>query len=86
MITTSDHVTVDTTADPLREPLRLADRCDSCGAQAFVAAQIPGASSELLFCGHHFRRHESALAASGARIHDERDRINAKPSVSANAD
>jgi hypothetical protein len=67
-------------------PLQLSDRCDSCGAQAFVAVQLDGTAAELLFCGHHYRRHETALAAAGARIHDERSRINEKPSVSANAD
>jgi hypothetical protein len=79
---TLEHV--DTTTTP-RQPLALADRCDSCGAQAFVAV-IMSAGSELLFCGHHYRKHETALAAQGAQIHDERERINAKPSISANAE
>jgi hypothetical protein len=69
-----------------RDPLLLGDRCDSCGAQAFVAVQLDGSPAELLFCGHHFRQHEVVLAAKSARVHDERDRINAKPSVSATAD
>lgn len=68
-----------------RAPLTLMDRCDSCAAQAFVAVTMTS-GSELLFCGHHYRQHETALAAQGARIHDERHRINEKPSVSANAD
>jgi len=68
-----------------RQPLNLSDRCDSCAAQAFVAATMTS-GSELLFCGHHYRKHEAALIAQGACIHDERHRINEKPSVSANAD
>lgn len=28
------------------------DRCDSCGAQAYV--WVKGMSGELMFCGHHF--------------------------------
>ena len=35
------------------------DRCDSCGAQAYIAAEING--SELLFCAHHGRKYEDKL-------------------------
>jgi hypothetical protein len=62
------------------------DRCDRCGAQAFVRATIPAADGmELLFCGHHFRKNELQLLAAGATVQDERHRINEQPSVSANA-
>ena len=30
------------------------DRCDACGAQAYVRAK--GVSGELLFCGHHWEK------------------------------
>ncbi|WP_066586384.1 DUF7455 domain-containing protein [Cellulomonas timonensis] len=54
------------------------DRCDRCGAQAYVRATLPGADGlELHFCGHHFRRFEPGLVASGATILDERHRIDA---------
>ena len=53
------------------------DRCDRCGAQAFVKATLPSADGmELLFCGHHFRAHELKLVAAGATIQDERHRID----------
>ena len=53
------------------------DRCDRCGAQAFVKATIHAADDmELLFCGHHFRAHELKLVAAGATIQDERHRID----------
>ena len=53
------------------------DRCDRCGAQAFVKATLPTADGlELLFCGHHFRAHELKLVAAGATIQDERHRID----------
>ena len=62
------------------------DRCDRCGAQAFVRATIPAADGmELLFCGHHFRKNELQLLATGATVRDERDRINEQPSVSGDA-
>lgn len=53
------------------------DRCDRCGAQAYVRATLPGSDGlQLLFCGHHFRAHELALLAAGAEILDERHRID----------
>ncbi len=39
----------------LEHRLTAADRCDSCGAQAYIAAEVNG--SELLFCAHHAREH-----------------------------
>lgn len=57
------------------------DRCDACGAQAYVRVTIPIATttSSLHFCGHHFtHEHEPAIAAKGYLIHDERDRLNRK--------
>lgn len=32
--------------------LKVADRCDRCGAQAFVL--VKGSTGDLLFCGHHY--------------------------------
>lgn len=66
------------------EPLTLRDRCDRCGAQAFVRAFLK--DSDLLFCGHHYARYEMALATVVDRVQDERERINEKPSVSANSE
>ena len=45
-------------ADPAA--LTRSDRCDRCGAQAFVRAILPS-GGELLFCGHHARAVEDAL-------------------------
>ena len=39
--------------------LTAVDRCDSCGAQAYIAAEVNG--SELLFCAHHGRKYEEKL-------------------------
>ncbi|WP_315094826.1 hypothetical protein [uncultured Cellulomonas sp.] len=62
-----------TTAELTRQ-----DRCDRCGAPAYVKATLPTADGmELLFCGHHFRAHELKLVAAGATIQDERHRIDA---------
>lgn len=72
-------------------PLTLADRCDAsavigcsynrtgrgaCGAQGFIRAVLPS-GNDLVFCAHHGREQEAALAAVGAAIHDETDKLNA---------
>ena len=51
------------------------DRCDSCGAQAYVRAVLGG--SELLFCGHHARKHEEKLRPIAEVWHDETHRLSA---------
>jgi hypothetical protein len=35
--------------------LNALDRCDRCGAQAYVRAVLETSGGELLFCGHHAR-------------------------------
>lgn len=49
------------------------DRCDACGAQAYVRVELP--YGVLQFCGHHANAHLEKLAASAISVHDERDRI-----------
>ncbi|WP_030167121.1 DUF7455 domain-containing protein [Spirillospora albida] len=60
------------------KPLTVADRCDRCGAQAYVRAVLVG-GGDLLFCAHHGRRYAEALRANGADIHDETDRLHETP-------
>lgn len=67
------------------KPLALNDRCDRCGAQAFVVAHHE-IYAPLMFCGHHFNKHEAGLVGSGFQVQDERDKINKSPSISANAE
>jgi hypothetical protein len=68
----------------VRPALAVTDRCDRCGAQAFVRAVF--AHGELTFCGHHGRELRSALAVQALVVEDATDQINAKPSPSANSD
>lgn len=49
------------------------DRCDSCGAQAYVGAKVNG--TELLFCAHHGRKYETKLRAVATSWHDESIRL-----------
>lgn len=50
-------------------PLTSNDRCDNCGAQAYV--QVFFESHDLLFCAHHFKESEEKLIISSTRIYDE---------------
>jgi hypothetical protein len=63
----------------LAPTLTAADRCDRCGAQAYVRATLHG-GGELLFCAHHGREHTRALAGV-AHIHDESERLLEPTSV-----
>lgn len=54
-------------------PLSALDRCDSCGAQAYVRATL--ATGELLFCAHHAARFKENLSGSALAWHDESSRL-----------
>ena len=49
--------------------LTATDRCDRCGAQAFVRVVL--ASGDLLFCGHHARSYEDNLRVQALEWVDE---------------
>lgn len=72
---------------PKVQTLAVGDRCDRCGAQAFVRVAVPvfelANDVELLFCGHHFAKHEAHITDLGYEVVDERWAINLKPSPSA---
>lgn len=65
------------------------DRCDaaasgrSCGAKAYSRVTLTS-GGQLMFCGHHLRKHTAALAAHGAHIEDFTNEIHAgTPGASA---
>jgi len=63
------------------EALTAEDRCDRCGAQAYLRVTL-AAGGDLLFCGHHTDEHRgkiAELAAAGATLLDELDRIARRP-------
>ena len=62
--------------------LTAAERCDRCGAQAYVRVLL-ASGGELLFCAHHGREHADKLRQVAAEIHDESDRLTAAPTVDA---
>jgi hypothetical protein len=61
------------------------DRCDRCGAQAYVRVTLSG-GGELLFCGHHFAEFRPALEAKSAIVHDETDRLIDTPAAPVSDD
>ena len=69
----------ETTDVGLAGALTAMDRCDRCGAQAYVRALLPN-GLVLLFCAHHNRQHSSALTKIAVDIHDETGRL-ARPAA-----
>jgi hypothetical protein len=61
--------------------LNTMDRCDRCGAQAYVRVVLETSGGELLFCGHHARAVESSLKPLAATWHDETARLSEKAPV-----
>jgi ribosomal protein L37E len=62
------------TVEQVERQLKIADRCDRCGSQAFVL--VKGITGELMFCGHHYNKNEDALVKYAYEIVDERSHIN----------
>jgi hypothetical protein len=60
-------------ANPAKIPTAT-DRCDRCGARAYVRVLLPS-RLELLFCAHHTREHGHALAEIAVEIQDETRRL-----------
>ncbi|WP_165064062.1 DUF7455 domain-containing protein [Marisediminicola senii] len=56
-----------------RHLLTAEDRCDSCGAQAYI--RVTMATGELLFCAHHGSRFKEKLSATALEWHDESSRL-----------
>ena len=48
------------------------DRCDRCGAQAYVEVKLTASKMLLLFCAHHFRENEDKLKLTSRIVRDER--------------
>ena len=55
-------------------PLNALDRCDRCGAQAYVRAVLLN-GGELLFCAHHGKEYAEKLKSVAATIIDESEKL-----------
>ena len=67
------------TATAVTRELNALDRCDRCGAQAYVRAVLETSGGELFFCGHHARAVEAKLRPLTTEWQDETGRLNEKP-------
>ncbi len=56
------------------EELTAADRCDRCGAQAYLRVTLH--AGELLFCAHHAKAHADRLKQVALTIQDETNKLN----------
>jgi hypothetical protein len=54
--------------------LSASDRCDRCGAQAYVRVTM-ASGFELYFCAHHSKEHADKLKQVALKIHDESQQI-----------
>ena len=54
--------------------LNAADRCDRCGAQAYLRVTLSG-GGELFFCAHHGKEHADRLKQVALKIQDESGRL-----------
>ena len=71
-----DISTVIKTEPPAPPTLSAVDRCDRCGAQAYVA--VGNDTGELQFCKHHAERYLAVLTDQGFEITvDQRELLNA---------
>ena len=61
---------------PESRTLDARDRCDRCGAAAYVAVTLAG--GDLLFCGHHYGAHAEALAKAAMWVDDQTEKLMAR--------
>ena len=65
---------VTTVVAPSARVLSAEDRCDRCGAQAYLRVELH-TGGELLFCAHHAREHEDKLRQVAVNFVDETHRL-----------
>ena len=64
---------------PNTAALSAVDRCDRCGAQAYLRVELQS-GGELLFCAHHAREHGDKLKEIAANVVDETHKLSQTPS------
>ncbi|MGH3341896.1 MAG: DUF7455 domain-containing protein [Carbonactinosporaceae bacterium] len=65
------------------KPLTARDRCDRCGAQAYLRVVLVS-GGELLFCAHHGKQYRENLEKVAAEIHDESSKLADTPATATN--
>ena len=77
----NDTQTTTLEVDEANAPLSALDRCDSCGAQAYIRATME--SGTLLFCAHHAAKHREALEPLAKVWHDESAKLSERGPLDA---
>lgn len=71
-----------TTAVAPGAALSAADRCDRCGAQAYLRVELHS-GGELHFCAHHAREHGDKLREIATVVVDETHKLGDRPAPDA---
>ena len=69
-----------TTAVAPSSSLTAEDRCDRCGAQAYLRVELQS-GGELLFCAHHAREHDEKIREVAASVVDETHKLENTPAA-----
>ncbi len=69
-----------TAVAPSAAALTAADRCDRCGAQAYLRVEL-ASGLELLFCAHHAREHGEKLREVAVSVTDESHKLGDVPAI-----
>ena len=75
---------VTTATAPSPAALTAADRCDRCGAQAYLRVELQS-GGELLFCAHHAREHGDKLREVATTVVDETHKLHDAPATGSEA-
>jgi hypothetical protein len=81
--TTAPEAVTETPAQD-SDTLTAVDRCDRCGAQAYVSVLLE--SGELLFCSHDYNEMESKLSPIAKLVVDERHKLHKTAKLDVSAD
>jgi hypothetical protein len=76
--TKRNEADVTTVVAPAAHVLSAEDRCDRCGAQAYLRVELH-TGGELLFCAHHAREHGDKLRQVAVNFVDETHRLADTP-------
>ncbi|QIK76315.1 hypothetical protein G7071_13690 [Nocardioides piscis] len=65
--------------------LTASDRCDRCGAQAYLRVELQ-TGGELLFCAHHAREHGDKLRSIASNVQDETHKLQPSSTTASDSD
>jgi hypothetical protein len=81
--TTAPEAPVETPVEE-SDTLTAVDRCDRCGAQAYVSVLLE--AGELLFCSHDYNEMEEKITPSAKLVVDERYKLHKTAKLDVSAD